>query len=65
MGPENGTIRALLQTRVPNASLAPGKPETPVLTCVVEVPRPLVVVGLLREHGLGHQLLRLVVQAVV
>lgn len=46
---------------------APRKPGTPsdTLTCVVQVPRPLVVVGLLGEHGLGHQLLRLVVQVIV
>lgn len=36
-----------------------------MLTCVVEVPGPLIVVGLLREHGLGYQLLSLVVQAIV
>lgn len=35
------------------------------LTCVVEVSRPLVVVGELGEHGLGHELLGLVVQVEV
>lgn len=37
----------------------------PLLTCIVEVPGPLIVVGLLGEHRLGHQLLSLVIQAVV
>lgn len=37
----------------------------PLLTCVIEVPGPLVVVSLLREHRLGHELLSLVIQAVM
>lgn len=37
----------------------------PLLTCVVEVPGPLIVVSLLGEHRLGHQLLSLVIQAVM
>lgn len=35
------------------------------LTCVVQIPSPLVVVGLLGEHGLGDELLGLVVEVVV
>ena len=35
------------------------------LTCVIKVPGPLVVVGELRKHGFGHQLLGLVVQVEV
>lgn len=74
MGQENGIIQSPLQTSVKWVSHAPSEPETPSdltqgsgpsLTCVVEVPGPLIVVGLLGEHGLGHQLLSLVVQAVV
>lgn len=34
-------------------------------TCVIEVPGPLVVVGLLREHGFRDEFLRLVVEVVV
>jgi len=39
--------------------------DPPRLTCVVEVPSPLVVVGLLGKHGLGDELFRLVVEVVV
>ena len=35
------------------------------LTCVVEVPSPLVVVGLLGKHGLGDELFCLVIEVVV
>lgn len=35
------------------------------LTCVIEVPSPLVVVGLLGKHGLGDELFCLVIEAVV
>lgn len=35
------------------------------LTCVIEVPSPLVVVGLLRKHGLGDELFCLVIEVVV
>lgn len=35
------------------------------LTCVVQVPSPLVVVGLLGEHRLGDELFSLVVEVVV
>lgn len=44
----------------------PALPGTPLCpTCVIEVSSPLVVVGLLGEHGLGDELLRLVVEVVV
>lgn len=35
------------------------------LTCVIEVPSPLVVVGLLGKHGLGNELFCLVIEVVV
>lgn len=41
-----------------------GRHQAP-LTCVVQVPSPLVVVGLLGEHGFGDELLGLVVEVVV
>lgn len=39
--------------------------DPPHLTCVIEVPSPLVVVGLLRKHRLGDELFRLVIEVVV
>lgn len=65
-GPLGHQARPIFQHSVPGSQTPPlAWGPRPSLTCVVEVPGPLIVVGLLGEHGLGHQFLGLVVQAVV